>query len=368
MIRQSEEHPKAATDRMRSFPSHNVPIVAKYRMTRLFTAAAVLSLMLLDLETASAGLFSSKLKEPEYCVRPSERARCEKGAIGDGTTCDSLVCYNNDNLCSSIPEEKDQFLKGCYIMEGFSFLQTCRGIMAQGMSRRDNPVDCYNGHGIQITDPPRGRCEAGGCCDLDGSVPLCDLESKMNFISLGYGIKAAPGASCPSSIEQYGPNAGCKYLADGNSNEALLCKNIGSLTTAEENQDLNFCHVSLAGTNDVKDVLAYMEQFFDPLSRRVQQYGDVTFSLIEVLASIALGTSDNDQDGLVEMVYQEAAALGCFDQQGAAMSIYGHSLGGSMADILALMIGGLRPDVHVEISTLNAPALLVDPLEGTSRA
>lgn len=322
----------------------------------------------LPLVTVQSQLFPRKPEWPEYCVRPSERIRCENGAIGDGTaTCNSLVCYNNENLCSgNQPDEKDQFLKGCYIVEGFAFLQNCRGLLAPAKSRRDNPVDCYNDTGIDITKPSRGKCEAGGCCDLDGASPLCDLESKMAFTSLGYGIDAAQGDSCSSSIDQYGPNAGCKYITDGNSNEALLCNNVGAITAEEANQDLDFCHVSFAGTNDVHDVLAYVNQFFDILSRREVTIGDVSFTLIEALASIALGSQHDDQDGLVEIVYQQAEAMGCFDRPGAAMSLYGHSLGGSMADILALMIGGLQPNVHVEISTLNAPALLVEPLLGAA--
>ncbi|KAG7351097.1 hypothetical protein IV203_010457 [Nitzschia inconspicua] len=333
-------------------------------MRCLFSSATLSLLYLVDLEAATAKLFSSKPIGPEYCVRPSERARCEHGTIGDGATCNSLVCYNNDSLCSDQPDEKDQFLKGCYIVEGVVFLQTCKGILAPAKSRRDNPVDCYNGHGIEIIHPPRGNCEAGGCCDLNGAFPLCDLESKMAFTSLGYGIDATDTDACSSSIDRYGPNGGCKYLSDSNSNEALLCNNIGAISTEEADQDMTFCHVSFAGTNDVENVLAYVKQVFDILARRSVSFGEVSFTLIEALASIALGSMHDKHDGLVEIVYNEAQAMGCFDGPGAAISLYGHSLGGSMADILALMIGGLQPDVHVEISTLNAPALLVEPLEG----
>jgi len=308
-----------------------------------------------------------------YCVRPAERARCQEGFLVQFDnykkgTCPSLVCYNNKELCTGVPPEKDLFLAGCYLLEGFAYLQNCDCCILPSDSRRDNAVDCYSGHGITITEPSRGRCEAGGCCTPD--PPLCDIESEMHMMSLGYGILADLNEDgCSSALDYFGDDHGCTWHSDKESetNHALVCDNVGSVTADEEVlDDHNFCHITFAGTNDINDILLFFGQLFNPLGRRDKSFGTginrVSFTGVGALMDIAFESESEGREGIVEIAFREAEKKGCFNRTGAAVSLFGHSLGGALADYLALMIGGLYPDVFVKIRTLDAPALLVEPL------
>ena len=314
------------------------------------------------------------------CVSPFDDELCRNGAV---SVCQSFVCFESDAICDNQSLEEFLFLQGCNLFMSVVQRFNCDN----GVSDRPNAVQCFTDslfdpdtatavdtvRGIRQTIPARGNCEAGSCCTADN---LCPQERILHFIFLGYGILVDDNDddSCTESTDFYGPDADCTLVTDGKSNDAVVCRDANVLVQPDTDDDddrVQFCEVSLTATNDIIDLLRFVRQYVNVGDRRRIRFAspdgsnDMEFTAIRGLVDIALGPEDaGNGNGIVDIAFAELESKGCFTRENAGVFLTGHSLGGFLANVLALQIAAQYPDVTLRITTAGEPAGLVVPLQG----
>jgi hypothetical protein len=303
------------------------------------------------------------------CQLPKDTSLCRVGFV---ESCKSAVCYGSDALCEALDPDQKGFLGLCYVQEGLFQAQKCHCI---GMFCPSHPQDCYHDNTaiIRITDPVRGDCEAGGCCQPN--LPLCELERIFFFLSLGYGITTDSWSTkcSSSSFDALGSNHGCTYRTNGRSNGVAICSN-ANITMDDEDEGRKYCDVAFSGTNNLLNLVQEALLVTRVVGRDVSFVSsssdhshniNVSFVVVDFMADIAFGT-----DGIVDIALQEAEAKGCFSRAtdnsggGGGIHLMGHSLGAVMANLFALKLSVLFPHVHVRMTTVGEPAMLLEPLAG----
>lgn len=278
-------------------------------------------------------------------------------------SCPGAVCFGSDELCDNLAPEEKGFLYLCMASEALAKITNCESLFENAASSRPGAALCYDGQGIDVTTPTRGNCEAGGVCQP--AVPLCTLERYFFFLTLGYGVALPQDSEWDSSLDYFGPDQDCEFFDDGKSNDAIVCSNI-DLT--KDDQGRNYCDITFGGTNDAIDLFGFVLQALNPDDVRVMTFGsgenEIRASIIESIAKVAFSDEQQHDDGIMEMAFQKAVDKGCFDREGAAVHLLGHSLAGGIASIFAMRVAAEYPDVFIKMTTVDEPSILSRPIDG----
>lgn len=290
------------------------------------------------------------------CILPAEEDLCREGA--ESMMESILGAYAAD--LNSLTREKQIFWK---------FAVAIYWLLGTFNCNRKRAVNCFEGMGIRLNNASRGNCDGGKCCQ---AIDLCPIERIMYFITLGMGLELFDDENdCESPLDYFGQDAGCSWLTDGLSNDAIVCND----ANVSLDDTHNFCDVSFAATNDIVDVLRYTLVAALPQNRVEISFDGVdgnrySFSTWEQIAQIVLGPKAQDglQDGIVGIVFDDLESKGCFTRANAGISINGLSLGAIMVNVLALKIAAAYPDLPIKMITTGEPGFLAEPLRGAASA